>query len=130
MGRSAKFNRVGKTKKERDAIKITMNSHISKKPANGPTTTRKSATSSSNAVPTAANKLAARKSGVNAGVGGSRKSDTAMAGVITTATTADKTATEATPEKKHILSGRVDYVSLMNSRRSAKALKELQAMKP
>ncbi|KAI8592904.1 hypothetical protein BDZ88DRAFT_436471 [Geranomyces variabilis] len=127
MGRSAKFNRVGKTKKERDAIKITMNSRISKKPASGPTATRKSATSSSTAVPTAANKLAARKGGVNAGIGSSRKSDTAMAGVITTA---DKTATEATPEKKHVLSGRVDYVSLMNSRRSAKALKELQAMKP
>ncbi|KAJ3183850.1 hypothetical protein HDU87_005966 [Geranomyces variabilis] len=127
MGRSAKFNRVGKTKKERDAIKITMNSRISKKPASGPSAARKSATASTTAVPTAANKLPARKGGVSETGGSSRKTDTAMEGV---ATAADKAAIEAAPAKKHILSGRVDYVSLMNSRRSAKALKELKEMKP
>ncbi|KAJ3160338.1 hypothetical protein HDU86_000672 [Geranomyces michiganensis] len=125
MGRSAKFNRVGKTKKERDAIKITMNSRISKKPASGPNAaTRKPAIASSIAVPTAANKLAARKDGANgSGAGKQPVNNTAMSGV-----SSDK---EQPPkEHKHILSGRVDYVSLMNSRRSAKALKELKEMKP
>ncbi|KAJ3291360.1 hypothetical protein HK104_006155 [Borealophlyctis nickersoniae] len=115
MGKSAKVGRIGKTKKERDALKIAKNSGVIKTihdPAQTSATSKKSA---------------ARDVAKSTPASATVKSSTAKKqqqydGDIEMGGIAKSTQRQ---QKKHILEGRVDYVSLMNSRKSGAQMKKI-----
>ncbi|TPX69043.1 hypothetical protein SpCBS45565_g02641 [Spizellomyces sp. 'palustris'] len=118
MGKSAKFGRAGKTKKERDQIKIAKNSRITKSSTTSSTAANISATINQEVIQQSTNKTSPKLPQTTAKPKHSTKDpdgDVVMSG--------SETDRKIQPKgKRYILEGRVDYVSLMNSRRSAKAL--------
>ncbi|KAI8906603.1 hypothetical protein DFJ77DRAFT_477310 [Powellomyces hirtus] len=133
MGRSAKFGRVGKTKKERDQIKVTMNSRITKPTTPSAKSNRKTPSEPTQS-PAVAAAAAALKAVANPRPAAKKTKEVPPpAPPAKASTTAEVEMGDATsaavPDKSYILKGRVDYVSLMNSRRSAKTLKEVKDLR-
>ncbi|KAJ3040119.1 hypothetical protein HDV00_011443 [Rhizophlyctis rosea] len=113
MGKSAKFHKIGQTKKERDQIKIAKNSRVTKPDA--PTSSKvKKALKAQGAPKPAAAKSIIKKSQVKP-----KEAD----GDVQMGNTSAGPSAPSQP-KKHVLDGRVDYVSLMSSRRSGAQLKK------